>query len=495
VSALGLCESTAPIANLRLVAALGLRDRKSGFPLHALGGRLAAPRQIQRIQAVGSCPGGEPNEVGRDPNVPDAGMRRPHGSLLRIALVEARLTPRIARADVVVESEFLGMSRTFGKMWRFVLLAVVVLLALTAAPAGSAAVESVTLVVTPTSAVYGSPIALSGQVAPAAAGEIVELSVLAGETWEPVGMAVTEPDGTFRHELAALSPGPYKATSGGVESTPMSLTIEPALSLGLRGQRLIGSTLRVSGRLQPAEAGTLVAVVDGVRRRVHPSANGSFSLSVVARSPGRLVITVRLEPAAGYAAAARSLRPRIAAPALRLGSRGPAVLFLERRLAQLRYALLRVDNRFGPDTADAILAFRKVRGLARVGSVDRALWRALLNARPPQPRVRRGDHIEVDKTRQVLFEVRNGRVVRAVHVSTGATGNTPLGTWRVYWKDPGYNSLGMYYSLYFLRGFAIHGYNPVPVYPASHGCVRLPIWFARGFFDRWPLGARIRIFP
>jgi hypothetical protein len=356
-------------------------------------------------------------------------------------------------------------------------------------------VDSVTLVVTPASAAYGSPIELSGQVTPATEGELVELSVLEGETWEPVGTVSTAPDGTFRHEVGALSPGPYKATSSGVESAPASLVIEPLLSAGLRGQRLIGSTLRVSGRLQPAEAGTLVAVVDGVRRRVHPTATGAFSLSVVARSPGRLAITVRLEPAEGYAAVSRSLRPRIGAPALRLGSRGPAVAFLERRLAQLRYALLRVDNSFGPDTADAILAFRKVRGLARVGSVNRALWRAILNARPPQPRVRRGDHIEVDKTRQVLFEVRNGRVVRAVHVSTGATGNTPVGAWRVYWKDAGYNSLGMYYSLYFLRGFAMHGYNPVPVYPASHGCVRLPIWFARSFFDRWPVGATIRIFP
>jgi lipoprotein-anchoring transpeptidase ErfK/SrfK len=86
-------------------------------------------------------------------------------------------------------------------------------------------------------------------------------------------------------------------------------------------------------------------------------------------------------------------------------------------------------------------------------------------------------------------------VARAIHVSTGATGNTPVGTWRVYWKDAGYNALGMYYSLYFLRGFALHGYNPVPTYPASHGCVRLPIWFARGFFDRWSLGARIHVFP
>ena len=94
-------------------------------------------------------------------------------------------------------------------------------------------------------------------------------------------------------------------------------------------------------------------------------------------------------------------------------------------------------------------------------------------------------------TRQVLFEVRNGRVVRIVHVSTGATGNTPVGRWRIYRKTPGYNALGMYYSMYFLRGFAVHGYASVPPFPASHGCVRTPIWFAPGLYSRWPVGALV----
>jgi len=35
----------------------------------------------------------------------------------------------------------------------------------------------------------------------------------------------------------------------------------------------------------------------------------------------------------------------------------------------------------------------------------------------------------------------------------------------------------------------------VPAYPASHGCVRLPMWFAPGFNARWPYGATVRILP
>ena len=30
-------------------------------------------------------------------------------------------------------------------------------------------------------------------------------------------------------------------------------------------------------------------------------------------------------------------------------------------------------------------------------------------------------------------------------------------------------------SSYFIRGYAIHGYASVPAYPASHGCLRVPI--------------------
>ncbi len=377
------------------------------------------------------------------------------------------------------------------------LLAIVVALAgtaLAATPSAWSAVDSVTLAVTPSVAAYGTPVELTGSVTPPAAGETVELAVQAGDTWQPVGTAITGPDGVFRLELPAPAPGNYRATVEAVVSEPVSLTITPRLTAYLRGQRVIGATLRLSGRLEPAEAGTLSVTVNGTKQVVDPGANGSFRISVPATRIGRLKVVVRLAPMPGFEAITRNVGTRVAGPTLRVGSHGAAVQFLERRLAQLRYALLRVDGRFGLDTADAVLAFRKVRGLARVSSVDRAMWRALMTARPPQPRVRGGDHIEVDKTRQVLFEVRGGQVVRAVHVSTGATGNTPVGTWRVYWKDAGYNSLGMYYSLYFLRGFAMHGYNPVPTYPASHGCVRVPIWYAVGLFNRWPVGATVRIF-
>ena len=73
-------------------------------------------------------------------------------------------------------------------------------------------------------------------------------------------------------------------------------------------------------------------------------------------------------------------------------------------------------------------------------------------------------------------------MVRVVHVSTGATGNTPIGRWRVYRKVPGFWDWVLWYPMYFLRGFADPRLSSVPAYPASHGCVREPMWIAPRLF-------------
>ena len=102
--------------------------------------------------------------------------------------------------------------------------------------------------------------------------------------------------------------------------------------------------------------------MNGTNQGADPTANGSFRISVPATRIGRLKVVVRLAPAPGFEALTRNVGARIAGPALRVGSHGAAVVFLERRLAQLRYALLRVDGRFGVDTADAVLAFARSAG-------------------------------------------------------------------------------------------------------------------------------------
>ena len=165
------------------------------------------------------------------------------------------------------------------------------------------------------------------------------------------------------------------------------------------------------------------------------------------------------------------------------------MLALERRLAELHYALRGADGVYDHDTYEAVLAFQKVHGLPRTGHVESWLWRRLARAGIPRAQ-RGGDYIEVDKTRQVLFVVEDGRVAKVVHVSTGATGNTPLGSWQVYRKVPGWDWV-LWYPLYFKGGFAIHGYPSVPAYPASHGCVRIPMWIAPSLYGKHGHGTTV----
>jgi len=300
--------------------------------------------------------------------------------------------------------------------------------------------------------------------------------------------------------LAALAGAPASAQAASapqdaVQVAPAPVPASPAAPVvraRFDGLRLLGAPLYLEGSVAPAAAGRLVVALPGGRRTVRVAADGRFRVRLASRRAGRLCTTLTLEPAAGGEPVSRSQCTTIRAPRRALGSRGDSVRYLEERLAKRHYVLARVDGVYRDDTRDAVLAFQKVEGLPRDGVATRRVWRALLRARTPRPRWS-GTYLEVDKRRQILLEVRGGRVTHVSHASTGATGNTPVGRWRIYRKDAGFNSIGMYYSLYFLRGFATHGYVSVPTYPASHGCVRLPLWYAPRMYARWHLGDTVRV--
>jgi lipoprotein-anchoring transpeptidase ErfK/SrfK len=98
-----------------------------------------------------------------------------------------------------------------------------------------------------------------------------------------------------------------------------------------------------------------------------------------------------------------------------------------------------------------------------------------------------GKRIEVLLDRQVALLVDGGRVQRVVHISTGAGGRTPTGSFHVFrkermsWSVP--FSVWMPWASYFVGGIAFHEYSSVPVYPASHGCVRVNRYDAPVLYD------------
>ena len=342
----------------------------------------------------------------------------------------------------------------------------------------------------PRTATYGRRAAFRGRLYPVIPG--ASISLLAGET--AVAAARTSPDGRFRFRPRAGVQATYVARFGSVASNEVALRVRPGLDVSLPRSRMLGRPLVLRAVVRPAASGRLALRIwrSGHRlrlRRFGPHA----ALRLSTRRAGDYVVRIAVLPENGFAARRVTVRSSVYLPYLSLGSRGPSVRILERRLAQLRYALREVDGLYADDTSDAVLAFQKVNGMIRTGRVNPAVWRRLRRAHVPSPRYRGGHHLEVDKSRQVLFEVQGGRVVRIVHVSTGATGNTPVGRWHVYSKVPGWSWV-LWYPMFFLRGFAIHGYPSVPAYPASHGCVRTPMWIAPTLFASNSYGETVYVF-
>jgi peptidoglycan hydrolase-like protein with peptidoglycan-binding domain len=312
-----------------------------------------------------------------------------------------------------------------------------------------------------------------------------------------IAAAKTRKDGRFSLRGRVGTAGSiYTVRYEGAVSNQLAPAVRPQLNTAFAGSGQVGRPLALSVRERPAVAGRLtVKVWRAGRLFATRTAAGTVRIRLSTGRATTYRVLVAVSPAQGYASARRSLQQTVFLPNLRVGSRGASVLGLEQRLHQLHYALGQVDGYFGIDTADAVVAFQKLHGLPRTGSTDLRFWRALDRAVTPTPRHGgAGLHVEVDKELQVLFLVSDGQVSLIVPVSTGATGNTPVGVWHVYSRVPGYNAEQMYYSSFFVGAFAIHGYHSVPPYPASHGCVRIPIWVAPRVYSLIDYGTTVYIY-
>jgi hypothetical protein len=188
-------------------------------------------------------------------------------------------------------------------------------------------------------------------------------------------------------------------------------------------------------------------------------------------------------------------------PEQTVGSEGPLVWYLEYRLTALGYRPGPVDGAYDNRTADAVMAFQKVERLHRDGMVGGAFWDRLAVAKTPTAKLtEEGTRVEIDLTRQVLFMITDNKVWKIVPVSSGRSSmQTLTGYFEVRKKEPGYvpSSYGyMYYCSWFdtKHDLAIHGLRSVPPYPASHGCVRVPMWMAVELYNELPLGTRIYLY-
>lgn len=213
----------------------------------------------------------------------------------------------------------------------------------------------------------------------------------------------------------------------------------------------------------------------------------------------RFVIVLLLALAAGSAAA------------LEKGALSRAeIRQAEQRLADLGFWTGPVDGVWDGASRYALVAFQKMQRARPTGQLTRAEWNALSVAVPPRPRETPGPHVEVDIARQVLFLVdAEGNVGNILPISSGSGKTfhengypetravTPCGHLEVYAKVAGWRTspLGrMHNPLYIVGGIAIHGSEDVRTYPASHGCIRIPMFASHLLPKMVPKGTPVYVY-
>lgn len=180
----------------------------------------------------------------------------------------------------------------------------------------------------------------------------------------------------------------------------------------------------------------------------------------------------------------------------------------EQRLTELGYWTGPVDGIFDAGSRSALIAFQKWEGRPVTSKLTLAEIEAIRAGGGPKARETGYEHVEVDVDRQVLLIINEAGGVRVLPVSTGSgkpfvvdgqssVAYTPRGRFVVYDKTYGWEDgvLGsVYYANYITGGVAIHGYETVPTTPASHGCIRIPMFAAREVSKLLGLGTIVLVY-
>jgi len=248
-------------------------------------------------------------------------------------------------------------------------------------------------------------------------------------------------------------------------------------------------------------------LVQSYRTHGHLRSSASHSIAAVASLIVVCVSTISaLAPSGSASAQENQNLPR---PKAQIALTAEEIRDAEQHLSNLGYWTGPIDGALDEGSRHALIAFQKVEVRQRTGKLTLEELRALRTAKHPPARESGYAHIEIDLTRQVLFSVDvSGSVSNILPVSTG-TGKlftsegktrravTPTGRFTITHKIAGWRKspLGLlYYPNYIVGGIAIHGNPSVPVYPASHGCIRIPMFASKQFSETNPIGAAVIVY-
>ncbi|HEU4906992.1 MAG TPA: L,D-transpeptidase [Solirubrobacterales bacterium] len=304
------------------------------------------------------------------------------------------------------------------------------------------------------------------------------------------------------------------AKGGGAAGKPSQSQAPPAATVKIThigklsgGKARIYSVVPAVGTVKPFVAGQRVEVSfyrNGKRFqrkqakvRKGKGDQGVFRARIRIRKAGKYAVSAKHKATAalgGDGTVRKSWKVRF--PALRQGKCGDVVVGFKKAMRKMGY-VANSGRCFGGKTARGVLAYRKVNGMTRSFRAGKGLVKRAFAGRGGY-RVRHpgaGRHVEAPLGKQVLVFAK-GKKPYAIYPTSSGTAATPTVTGHYTFQrtEPGYNNLGMYYSWYFHGGYAIHGYESVPNYPASHGCLRTFIADQPEIYNRIQYGEDIFVF-
>ncbi|HET6997084.1 MAG TPA: L,D-transpeptidase [Solirubrobacterales bacterium] len=306
--------------------------------------------------------------------------------------------------------------------------------------------------------------------------------------------------------LPASAAAASAGSKGGATQAVPDAVVKIKLGKLQDGRAQIYSKVPVFGTVSPFVPGQRVEVeffLDGkelVSRKLAvgkgKGSTGSFRTSVIVREDGKYAVSAKHEATAvlgGDSTVRKSWK--VSFPALHQGQCGDVVVGFKKAMRKLGY-ITNSGRCFGAKTARGVLAYRKVNDKTRSYRAGKGLVKSVFagkggyEVRHPGA----GKHVEAPLSKQVLVFA-NGDKPYAIYPISSGTSATPTvtGHFEFMRTEPGYNSHGMYYSFYFYGGYAVHGYESVPNYPASHGCLRTFIADQPEIYERISFGEDIFI--
>jgi hypothetical protein len=283
---------------------------------------------------------------------------------------------------------------------------------------------------------------------------------------------------------------------------PQDATVKIKVGHLKGGRAQIMSTVPVVGSVKPFVPGQRVEVsfylngarVDTQKVKVN---GGSFRARIRIEEAGKYAASAHLAASrtlTGDSTARKSWR--VTFPALHSGQCGDVVVGFKRAMRKMGY-IANSGRCFGGKTGRGVLAYRKVNGMTRSARAGKGLVKRAFAGKGEYV-VRHpaaGEHLEAPLSKQVLVFAKGDKPFAVYPVSSGKSSTpTVTGHFSFIRQEPGYNAEGMYYSFYFYGGYAVHGYESVPDYAASHGCIRTFIADQPEIYERINFGESIFVF-